>query len=90
MKENSLKHFSNVDCEYFPCHPEIEDQNCMFCYCPLYALKACGGDYTLTEAGLKDCSRCTITHEDGGWDFVVERLSRNVPKFDFPHNRDKD
>ena len=36
----------NRACEYFPCHEGVpeEDFNCLFCYCPLYALgKACAG-----------------------------------------------
>ena len=32
--------FSNRECEYFPCHKgaDPENFNCLFCYCPLYAL----------------------------------------------------
>ena len=32
--------FSNKECEYFPCHQgaDPENFNCLFCYCPLYAL----------------------------------------------------
>ena len=32
--------FQNRDCEYFPCHRGVDeaDFNCLFCYCPLYAL----------------------------------------------------
>ena len=39
--------FQNRDCEFFPCHQGVrkEDFNCLFCYCPLYALgEDCGGD----------------------------------------------
>ena len=30
--------FQNKECEYFPCHKGVkeEDFNCLFCYCPLY------------------------------------------------------
>lgn len=48
---------SNTDCEYFPCHPAPDgaEFNCLFCYCPLYALgKACGSDLTYLENGFKD------------------------------------
>ena len=37
--------FQNTNCEYFPCHAtkHPEDFNCLFCYCPLYALgRGCG------------------------------------------------
>ena len=57
--------FQNKQCEYFPCHEGVpEDQfNCLFCYCPLYALgKKCGGNCQYTEDGCKDCSHCTFPH----------------------------
>ena len=33
-------YFSHKKCEYFPCHKgaDPENFNCLFCYCPLYAL----------------------------------------------------
>lgn len=64
-------YFSNRDCEYYPCHG-IADQNCLFCYCPLYFLE-CGGKFTLT-AGIKDCTACDIVHREGGYDFVLRAL----------------
>ena len=35
--------FQNSRREYFPCHhvSDIENFNCLFCYCPLYAQTAC-------------------------------------------------
>ena len=43
MKEQNSRHYAfyqNTQCEYFPCHKTAhpEDFNCLFCYCPLYAL----------------------------------------------------
>ncbi|MBQ4074071.1 MAG: cysteine-rich small domain-containing protein [Clostridia bacterium] len=66
----------NVKCEYFPCHPGIAeaDFNCLFCYCPLYALgKKCGGAFTYTENGFKDCSRCSIPHKKENYDYILSR-----------------
>ena len=43
--------FQNTACEYFPCHETKfpERFNCLFCYCPLYALgKDCGGNFRYT------------------------------------------
>ena len=51
--------FSNKECEYFPCHKgaDPENFNCLFCYCPLYALgDKCGGNFRITEKGIKDCT----------------------------------
>ena len=75
MKENSARFFQNRECEYFPCHAHGgENFNCMFCYCPLYALgDKCGGNFVFTEKGIKDCSGCTIPHSEGGYDYVMAR-----------------
>lgn len=57
--------FQNRQCEFFPCHKGIpeEEFNCLFCYCPLYALgKRCGGAFTYLDQGCKDCSACTFPH----------------------------
>lgn len=62
---HSASFFRNVECPYFPCHSGIADEefNCLFCYCPLYALGTrCGGDYAYTASGIKDCSGCTRLH----------------------------
>jgi Zn-finger protein len=72
------KFFSNKECEYYPCHkmPEGEELNCLFCYCPLYALgRDCGGDYRITEKGIKDCTPCTLCHGADGYAHVRERIS---------------
>ena len=75
MKENSAKYFQNRKCEFFPCHAHAgEEFNCLFCYCPLYALgDKCGGNFVYTEKGIKDCSNCMIPHSEGGYDYVMER-----------------
>ncbi len=61
----SYKFFTNKDCEYFPCHKtdNPNDFNCLFCFCPLYALgKNCGGNFSILENGIKDCSKCMLPH----------------------------
>lgn len=59
--------FQHRKCEYFPCHSGLDpaDFNCLFCYCPLYALgRDCGGSFSYdNKDGIKDCSRCTKPHE---------------------------
>ena len=60
--------FQHKECEYFPCHKvkNAEEFNCLFCYCPLYALGSkCGGNFSYTENGIKDCGNCTIQHTKG-------------------------
>ena len=73
--ENSYCYFKNEKCEYFPCHKEMEDFNCLFCYCPLYSLgEACGGCYEYTAGGIKDCSGCTLPHRKENYDLVLSRI----------------
>ena len=65
-RKNDASFFRNTDCAFFPCHEGVDPRqfNCLFCYCPLYALGSrCGGDYRYTEAGTKDCSSCTRLHQ---------------------------
>lgn len=76
--KNSYKYFSNTDCEYFPCHKisEGESFNCLFCYCPLYALSdKCGGNCSFLPDGTKDCSNCKLPHTEGGYDFIIKKFN---------------
>ena len=72
----SYKYFQNKDCEYFPCHEGADKErfNCLFCYCPLYALgEKCGGNFRYTENGLKDCSACLVPHVPESYDKICDR-----------------
>ena len=67
---------SNFQCEYFPCHKDVDPEqfNCLFCYCPLYVLgPRCGGAFTYTENGKKDCSSCLLPHEPTNYDYIISR-----------------
>lgn len=70
----SYKYFKNNKCEYFPCHntANIDNFNCLFCYCPLYTFEECNGNYTILENGIKDCSQCLIPHKQ--YEFIVSKL----------------
>lgn len=68
----SYKHFSNKACEYFPCHGN-QEQNCLFCYCPLYFFKNCGGDPKWV-GNIKDCSACERNHDAGSYEFIMKQL----------------
>ena len=77
VETNFYSFVQNRKCEYFPCHKGVkeEDFNCLFCFCPLYALgKACGGGCTYTENGYKDCSRCVFPHRRENYAAVLERF----------------
>ena len=69
--------FSHRECEYFPCHPgaDPDNFNCLFCYCPLHSLgEACGGDFTYTADGLKDCSACLYPHDRNHYEQMIRRI----------------
>ena len=71
------KFVQNRSCEYFPCHDGVDcgEFNCLFCFCPLYALgDRCGGNFTYTESGIKDCSGCTRPHIRENYDSIIARM----------------
>lgn len=72
----SERFFQNQECPYFPCHKQVDetDFNCLFCFCPLYALgRACGGDCRYTAQGRKDCSGCALPHRPENYERVLAR-----------------
>ena len=79
MEDWRDKHYAfnqNTQCECFPCHAGVEREsfNCLFCYCPLYALgKRCGGQFRYLENGFKDCTNCTFPHRRENYGAVLER-----------------
>jgi len=71
----------NRACRYFPCHADADANtfNCLFCYCPLYFLESCGGDFEITS-GIKDCSKCLKPHNPGGYERTVSLLKKELEK----------
>ena len=70
--------FQNKECEYFPCHKGANPEtfSCLFCYCPLYPLgDACGGNFTYTQDGIKDCSGCLRPHCRENYQKIQEKMS---------------
>ena len=75
--ENSYRFYQNRECEYFPCHKvgNEEEFNCLFCFCPLYALgSGCGGNCSYTKEGIKDCSACLLPHSPKGYDYITYKF----------------
>ncbi|GAB6124771.1 cysteine-rich small domain-containing protein [Humidesulfovibrio idahonensis] len=72
-----FKHFQNAACEYFPCHKGVDTAafNCLFCYCPLFFLKDCGGN-PAWRGLVKDCTGCSLPHAPGGWAAIQTRLGQ--------------
>ena len=82
----SMSHdfYQNSECKYFPCHKGIktEDFNCLFCFCPLYALgEECGGNFSYdNEKGIKNCTFCLIPHKRGNYDYMIEKCALLIEK----------
>ena len=75
----NYKFFQNRQCEFFPCHERVaEDRfNCLFCYCPLYALgDQCGGCFSYTETGIKDCSNCIRPHIRENYEDILACMNK--------------
>lgn len=69
--------FQNRACKSFPCHKGVaeKDFNCLFCYCPLYALgPRCGGNFTYTARGVKSCVNCAFPHRRENYDALLSRF----------------
>lgn len=78
---DNYKFFQHKTCEYFPCHKTCNpgDFNCLFCYCPLYALgKDCGGNFTYTNKGIKDCSGCLVPHCKDNYDVIMGKMEQVI------------
>ncbi len=79
LKNNSdsaLPFFTYKACPYFPCHTtdDPDSFNCLFCFCPLYTLGSnCGGSFTYTQTGIKDCSGCILPHIGNNGNALVEK-----------------
>jgi len=69
--------FQNRECEHSPCHKGADQESfsCLFCYCPLYALgDNCGGHFSYTKEGIKDCSSCLIPHRRENYGRMQEKM----------------
>lgn len=78
LRTKHYKFFQHRQCEYFPCH-DISDPdrfNCIFCYCPLYALgRDCGGNFEYTEQGVKSCEKCVVPHRRENYNVILTKLT---------------
>ena len=79
FETENFKFFSHRECEFFPCHKvkNEDDFNCLFCYCPLYALgDKCGGNFKYTKNGVKDCSDCLLPHRRNSFDYISKHFEQ--------------
>lgn len=76
--KNSYRFFQNSECQFFPCHKDIDTDNfnCLFCYCPLYFIQNCGGKAIFLDNGTKDCTHCNLPHEN--YDYVIQKIRKEI------------
>ncbi len=73
-QKSSHEFFTNLACKYYPCHTHMQDINCLFCFCPLYYFKKCGGNSLHMLDGIKDCSGCTFPHHRENYDDIIKKI----------------
>ncbi len=79
--EQDRKFIQNKKCENFPCHND-DNQNCLFCFCPLYFID-CKGDARY-EDGVKICDNCMVPHGEDSYlkiNSVIHHLQDHAKKF---------
>jgi len=42
--------------------------------------KECGGNFTYTDEGVKDCSNCIIPHTEEGYDYILSKCPAIIEK----------
>ena len=92
-RKHDFSYFRNTDCQFCPCHSKADPENfnCLFCYCPLYALgKNCGGNFKYLPGGVKDCSDCTLPHSEQGYAYVTRNYERILEAMKCLQESDKD
>ena len=81
---NSSKFFANKECEYYPCHKiDAQEVNCLFCYCPMYSMDNCPGNYEIIESNgrqVKSCMDCTFPHKAENYEKVMAILKAQLNK----------
>lgn len=77
----NYKFFNHQSCEYYPCHEMTPEKlNCLFCYCPLYVLPECEGNYQMLDK-IKDCSQCTLPHHIENFDYIMKKYQELIDVF---------
>ncbi|WP_051532765.1 cobyrinate a,c-diamide synthase [Lachnobacterium bovis] len=76
--KSSSSFFTNYACKYYPCHKNIKNLNCLFCYCPMYFLDECLGHPTYIEKEgkkIKVCTNCVFPHKHENYDIIMKYLA---------------
>lgn len=77
---NTSRFFANKECEHYPCHKCDEDINCLFCFCPLYSMSSCPGQYKIIEKNgkqIKSCIDCSFPHKADNYDKIMQVIKHH-------------
>lgn len=91
-KGKAYSFFQHRNCEFFPCHEtkDPDNFNCLFCYCPLYALgDNCGGNFRWTEDNVKDCSQCMVPHKRNNFGYIMKKYGEIIEVARSNHKTEK-
>lgn len=73
---NKYQFFEHTECEYYPCH-NMEEINCLFCFCPMYFYSKCPGQFNILDNGIKDCSNCQFPHKKENYHKIMNLLKKS-------------
>jgi hypothetical protein len=62
--------FQHRECEFFPCHQD-NNQNCLFCYCPLFNTEEC---VKLDVNNINKCCYCKFPHIKNNYNKIIKKL----------------
>ena len=77
---NSHSYFENRECKYYPCHKGSDNINCLFCYCPLYHMTNCPGNYRMVQKdgkAIKTCIDCMFPHIEENYEKINQVIKTN-------------
>ncbi len=82
VNTDRYKFFQNRECEYFPCHDSVNEEefNCLFCYCPLYFTENCGGGCRYNEKGIKICTDCPVPHKKENYEMITMKAKTEMKR----------
>jgi Zn-finger protein len=64
--KNSYKFFENRSCKFYPCHKNLKQINCLFCFCPLFTY----------PCPNRPCEKCIFPHKPENYEKLIKLLKR--------------
>lgn len=90
--KNSFRYFENRECKYYPCHRDMEEMNCLFCYCPLYFLPDCPGTREQIEKDgriIQSCLNCDYPHRSENYGNMIRILREAIQNTSAPSDPER-